>query len=221
MAVEQELTPEEKLLQVIQKGEPRTATSIPAGDVPVDVPLMDSLSTVSAKTSTRGLVLLNRALAAVAVVFLMLAGGETYRNFPTQAVAYPSEELDLSAGDAGRVDPPSLNDTLKIFDEKRIFGAAPKQEGPGPAITNITSFVGWRAYARENFSLMGMSDVKHVEDGVEKIQREAIVMDNKAKKMYFLTEGKVLSVAEQEVTVARVDDSLVELRVGEESLKIE
>jgi hypothetical protein len=68
---------------------------------------------------------------------------------------------------------------------------------------------------------MGMSDVKREQGGIEQTIREAIVMDNKLKKMHFLTEGKTLMLAEQQVTVARVEDAAVELKKGDEVLKIE
>jgi hypothetical protein len=68
---------------------------------------------------------------------------------------------------------------------------------------------------------MGMSDVKRMQNGVEQTVREAIVMDNKQKKMLFLRAGARLVLAEQDIDVASVEEAAVELCKGEEVLKIE
>ena len=81
--------------------------------------------------------------------------------------------------------------------------------------------IGWRSYARDNLTLMGMSDVNRVQDGVAETVREAIVMDNKVKKMLFLKQGSTLVLAEQEVSVSSIGETAIELRMGEEILKIE
>jgi hypothetical protein len=39
--------------------------------------------------------------------------------------------------------------------------------------------------------------------------------------MHFLTDGKTLILAEQEVAVSQVGDAFVEFKLGEEVLKIE
>ncbi len=224
MADEQELTPEEKLLKVIQKGESKPETETAEARSPASGSTTPDPSAVVAGLPPLGnsLRFVNRIAAAAAVLFVLLAGYETYRNIPDEAFAYPPDELPLRSSLAA-IAPASLSDTLDMFARRRVFGQPP----PPPAtITNITptniiNLIGWRAYARENLSLMGMSNVKRIENGVEQIQREAIVMDNKVKRMQFLTEGKTLIIAEQDVSVSRVGDSFVELKLGEEVLTIE
>jgi len=46
-------------------------------------------------------------------------------------------------------------------------------------------------------------------------------MDNKVKKMLFLKQGSTLVLAEQEVSVSSIGETAIELRMGEEILKIE
>lgn len=222
MAEEQELTPEEKLLKVIQKGEPKAdstgkvAEAAPAGSTSTDAPVLIS----SVPTSGRGLKILNRIMAVTALVFVLLAGYETYLNVPAEVIPYPTGDIHLKAEQASSTAPARMSDTLDIFAQRRIFGQPP----PNVA-TNITpdtdNLIGWRAYARENLSLIGMSDVKRMSEGTEQVQREAIVMDNKLKKMHFLTEGKSLILSGQNVSIVRIGESDVELKLGEEILTIE
>ncbi len=224
MADEKELTPEEKLLRVIQKGDPApsvagaVADGGAAGAGPAIAPEATAI-TSGIPPAGRGLVVLNRALGAAAAIFLLLAGYETYLNMPANATVYPDELLEI--GDyAGDVQPASLSDTLDMFAKRRVFGQVERPViNPGP--TNVVNLIGWRAYARENLALLGTSDVKRMQDGAEQTVREAIVMDNKEKKMLFLRAGATLVLVEQEVDVASVEDSTIELRKGEEVLKIE
>lgn len=224
MAADEELTPEEKLLRVIQKGDsPPSSAMVAAGVDGVSTGLGGAMETTAIASGIppagRGLALLNRVLAVAALLFLLLAGYETYLNMPANATVYPAEPLDLgeSADDAAAV---SLSDTLDMFVGRRIFGPAPRIDAP-IGVTNAPPLIGWRAYARENLSLMGMSDVKRMQDGVEQTVHEAIMMDNKLKKMHFLREGSTLMLAEQEVAVASVEEAAIELRRGEEVLRIE
>jgi len=224
MADEKQLTPEEKLLRVIQKGDPATAASVDAatdGGAGASAGLAPETTAMASgiPPTGRGLVVLNRFLGAVAALFLLLAGYETYLNLPANATVYPDEPLEIGeyAGDVPTV---SLSDTLDMFAERRIFGQV-KLPVDTPDSTNVVSLIGWRAYARENLTLKGMSDVKSMQDGVEQTVREAIVKDNKINKMLFLRAGSTLILAEQAVSVTGVEGSVVELRMGEEVLKIE
>lgn len=224
MADDQELTPEEKLLRVIQKGDsppPNAGTAAGDGGVATGV---DTVSETTAMASGippagRGLVLLNRVLAAAAVLFLLLAGYETYLNMPANATVYPAQPLEIG-GNTDDAPAVSLSDTLDMIARRRIFG---RIEPPvvTPDSPSIVTPIGWRAYARENLALMGMSDVKRMQDGGEQIVREAIVMDNKEKKMHFLRAGSTLVLAGKTVTVDSVEEAAIELRMGEEVLKIE
>jgi hypothetical protein len=222
MAAEQELTPEEKLLKVIQKGEPKAEpTEKTLGKAPEEGNSPEPVAVESALPSAgRWMTVVNRILAAAAIVFLLLAGYESYLNFPTPAVAYPADTLALDAT-VPALPPATLSDTLDMFAKRRVFGQPPPAATTSVGTTNTVNLIGWRAYARENLTLIGMSDVKRSQDGGEKTQREAIVMDNKVKKMHFLTDGKTLILAEQEVAVSQVGDAFVEFKLGEEVLKIE
>ncbi len=222
MAAEQKLTPEEKLLKVIQKGEPKAEPAEkPSGKAPEEGASPEAIVTEYSLPSTgRWMAVVNRILAAAAIVFLLLAGYESYLNFPTPAVAYTADTMTLDTA-ISTPPPATLSDTLDMFARRRVFGQPPPAKESLEGTTNTVSLIGWRAYARENLSLIGMSDVKRLQDGGETTQREAIVMDNKVKKMQFLTEGKTLILSEQEVAVSQVGDSFVEFTLGEEVLRIE
>jgi hypothetical protein len=225
MPDEQDLTPEEKLLRVIQKGDPSPLNAgRVAGEGSVATEADDAAGDPAAivpelRRGGRGLTLTNRLLASAALFFLLLAGYETYLNMPAAATVYPAEPLEIGArsfeGPAV-----SLGDTLDMFARRRVFGQ-PERAVIMPSNTNVVNLIGWRAYARENLTLMGMSDVTSRQDGSEKIVREAIMMDNKVRKMHFLREGSTLIVAEQEVSVSSVGETAVELRRGDEVLKVE
>ncbi len=224
MAVEQELTPEEKLLKVIQKGEPKT---VPEERTPRKETAAQSepveITAVAANPlrSGSGLRYVNRISTIAALVFIGLSVYETYRNLPGTPVQLPPEELIVNASLTIPVTA-TLNDTRDMFALRRIFGQPPPVVATNtPPPTKIANLIGWRAYARENFSLMGMSDIKRTEDGIELITREAILMDNKVKRMQFLKEGQTLIISEQEVAVSRVGETFVELKHGEEALTIE
>lgn len=226
MADEKELTPEEKLLQVIQKGEktpsPPQATSGPG--------IPDTTQTESAGSAVmsevvppmgkgRELVFMNRIFAFAAVVFLCLAGYETYLNVPARATVYQTESMTISqyTDDA---DTMSMADAQDLFARRRIFGSV-ERGIINTGNTNVINFIGWRAYARDHLSLMGTSEIKRSQDGHEQSIQEAIVMDNKLKKMLFLRPGSTVVLAEQEVTVATVDETAVELKKDDQVLRIE
>lgn len=223
MADEQELTPEERLLKVIQKGEsdalPLNAGGLGDGETGAEPPLAIA---VGPRQAGQGMRLVNRLLAAVAVIFLLLAGYETYEQTPKPATTYAAAELSIDGPEAPLVAPVSLAETLEMIRNRRIFGPAPVVD-PGtkkPGEEQVPE-LGWRKYARENLVLMGLSDVKTTDQGVEKIRREAIVMDNKVKKMHFLEVGKTLVVADREATVSRIEGKQLELRVEDDVLTIE
>lgn len=222
MADDKELTPEEKLLRVIQKGDaapsdPGVAAS--GGGAGAIAAIAPEAIAPGIPSAGRGLVVLNRVLGAVAALFLLLAGYETYLNMPANATVYPDESLEIGER-AGEVPSVSLSDTLDMFARRRVFGGVDRPVVT-PGNTNLVSLIGWRAYARDNLSLLGTSDVTRKQDGAEQTVREAIVMDNKEKKMLFLRAGSTVVLAEQEVDVGSVEEAAIELRKGEEILKIE
>ena len=215
MAEEVELTPEEKLLKVIQKGE--AAPAPPAVDVARDDEAhAASQSVITVGEPGRGIRLFNRLLAVAAVLFLLLAAYETVLNLPGDPVCYLPASLDLGSN-ALAPGTASLSDTLDMYAKRRIFGHPPPVENPdtNPPERGVT-LMGWRAYVRENFSLMGLSDVVRRQNNAEQQVREAIVMDKKTRKMQFLKEGQVVMIEERDVLVSRIGDAMVEFRTGDE-----
>jgi len=221
MAEQKELTPEEKLLKVIQKGEPKVESAgKPDTDTPPESAPQDTVQAIAGTSSSgRGLQAFNRILTLAAIGFVLLACYETYLNVPAEVIPFLAGDINLDAADSF-TPPATLSDTLDMFARRRILGQPPRTNTEPTAVTNAP-MIGWRAYGRENLSLIGMSDVKRVLDGVEQTQREAILMDNKLKKMHFLTEGKSLILSEQDVAVSRIGESFVEFKFGEEVLTIE
>lgn len=223
MPEEQELTPEERLLKVIQKGEEPTTVMTPEKD---EQGVAEGAVTVSETTAPpvavpgAGLSLFNRILSIAAVLFLMLAVYETYLNLPAAPVFYPEDEMliERAVSDEGLF---SLSDTVDMYAMRRVFGEPPPAVSREPVASDQARLVGWRAYARENMSLIGMSNVTQEQDGREITKREAILMDNKTKRMHFLTEGIAVVISDQSVNVAQVGDAFVKLRFGEEILRIE
>ncbi len=219
MADEQELTPEEKLLQVIQKGESKVETD--PGSEPGRKPETDaSVVLRRSRGSVAAVSMTNRILAIAAALLVLLAGYESWLQLPQEGPLYAPENLDLNKTSLSMVTA-SLSDSLDQFARRRIFGVPPPREDPELQGVPTTTLIGWRAYARENLRLMGMSEIKQDTGGAGRTTMEAIVMDNQIKKMHFLQEGQALVIAEQEITVSRIGDSSLELRQGEELLTIE
>lgn len=203
-------TPEEKLLKVIQSGE-----GAPVADASV------SENSVAAPEEPFGrprigrgmdMVIIGRAFSLVALILVVLSVYETYRNRPAQAGQVRPVVFDQVAVRVPAEGVP-VNEAMDMFARRRIFGPPPPQQEM--AATENAPVVGWRAYVRDHYSLMGMSDLA---DGS---LREAIVMDNKVKKMQFLREGQVLSIANQDVEVSHIGTETVEFKRGDELLTIE
>ncbi len=219
---EQELTPEEKLLEVIQKGEAAadgTAdSSATLGDESDGLPVARPIVTSGGVFSVG---VLNNVLGLAAILLLALCGYEMYRNLPQPAKVYSSTDMEFKKG--GEVLAlASLSDTLDMFSKRRILGVPPKPWEPEHNGLSIEELKGWRAYARDNLKLMGMSDVQRETAGGDTVSvLEAIVMDTKEKKMHFLTAGQTIVLSKQDVYVDDIGDSKVELQVEDERLTIE
>ncbi len=219
---QQELTPEEKLLEVIQKGEAPVAdgasnASATLGDESYGQP--ESRPIMGGGTFSVGT--LNKLLVAAATAILALSGYEMYRSLPKPDKVYSPADMQFKEG--GEVLAlASLSDTLDMFAKRRVFGTPPKKWKPEPGGRRIAVLKGWRAYARDNLKLMGTSDVqRETADGEPESVLEAIVMDTKEKRMHFLTSGQTIVLSKQEVLVDNVGESKVELQVEEERLSIE
>ncbi|MBT3190959.1 MAG: hypothetical protein HN341_00230 [Verrucomicrobia bacterium] len=224
MAEEQELTPEEKLLEVIQKGEAPQgdATTGSAGLTLGDESDGQLVSRVALGGALpAGLSTARHLLVVVVVLLLGASGYEIYSNLPEPGKAYPEVELNLPSR-PGTLAMASLSDTLDMFSRHRILGKVPKpyhrpQTGPGSE-----EWKGWRLLVRDNWKFMGTSEVQQTtESGDVETVREAIVMDTKEKKMHFLTTGQTIILTKQEVRVDSIDETKVKLVSGEETLTIE
>ncbi len=223
---QQELTPEEKLLEVIQKGEgaetygPDSAKDVTLGDESDGQPVDRAAMTVGGPIR---LATVSRLLLIVAAVMLGLSGYEIYRNLPKPEAASKSSDIDLPDATETLV-LASLSDTLDLFAKRRILGKMPTRARTTTTTVTIDPEVlkGWRAYARDNLKLMGTSEVQRQNNAgdVERV-REAILMDTKEKKMHFLTTGQTIVLNRQDVTVAGIDDASIDFVAGEEEVTID
>jgi hypothetical protein len=221
----QELTPEERLLEVIQKGDiplgtgsvTASAAGLTLGDdsdgQPVDRAPSASVSAFFEMNTY------SYALALVVLVLLACSGYEVYRNLPEPPTQYSASEIDIP--EPGTLVMASLSDTLEIFSKRRITGIIPKPYVPPEPPGGSEDLKGWRAFVRDNWKLLGTSEVQRetASGEMEKV-REAIVMDTKDGKMHLLTTGQTLVLSNQEVHVGSVDETTVDLVSGKETLTV-
>jgi hypothetical protein len=225
MAGEQELTPEEKLLKVIQKGEvpQRSAGAEPLtfGDE------ADAEPIARGGYGQISLAAVNRILVLLILVVIGLSGYEVYRNQPEPEPVYSEEDLDL-LDNGEKLVIASLSDTLDMFSARRIFGKPPERWVSGPD-HGPKPMQGWRAYVRDNMELTGLSKViVQQDDGSTRNVMEAIVMDTKKKKMHFLrVDSKIhLSIGdkthliEQDIRVDKIEGNKLTFTHGKESITI-
>ncbi len=217
---QQEQTPEEKLLEVIQKGESPTegaSVGFTLGDDSDGQPVDRVAPTSSGPFQTKSI---GHVLSLAILVLLGSSGYEIYRNLPKAPKQYSVFDIDLPEPVANLA-MASLSDTLNIFSQRRILGQISK---PIPLSTDgadIEALKGWRAFVRENWKLMGTSEVqRQTASGDMTKVREAIVMDTKDKKMHFLTAGQTIVLTKQDVRVDSIDEASVALVSGEETLTI-
>ena len=215
MADIDELTPEEKLLEVIQKGDTSApgATSVASRTVIGD----EVDSTPIAKSSAFGenpisLKLINRILIFATLVAIGFSAYEIHGNIPQEEKTFAVSELDISANeDSSFVS--SLSDTLNMFDKTRITGISTiGRDDPKPGEDPIDGLKGWRAYVRDNFKVLARSKVEKAGvDGRVETVVEAIVMDTKLQKMYFFQVGQNIMINDKSVQVDKISDKTVEL----------
>ena len=221
MAEEQELTPEEKLLKVIQKGD---APAQDAGSGGSAASILgegqDSKPISKSGDSPVKIGAVNNLLVLLAVIALCFSGYEIYRNMPKPAEVFSTAELDLS--DSGEtLVVASLSDTIDMFDTKRIFGKPPEPWDPGKGRPPPEAFEGWRAYARDNLEFKGLSTVvRQKPDGGSEKVLEAIVMDTKAKRMHFLRVGSKMEIKKKDVRVDKIEGKELIFVCEDESLAI-
>jgi hypothetical protein len=223
MADEQELTPEEKLLEVIQKGEtpqdeaPTASTGLTLGDESDGRPVSRSSASGSGPFRSRPLFHL---LVLLIFALLCVSGYEIYRNLPKPEKVY--SEADINLPDHGDLLVlASLSDTLDMFSRRRILGRIPRPYVAPTNGHNIEELKGWRALVRDNWKFLGTSSVQQKTDSGEmESVREAIIMDMKDGKMHFLTTGQTIVLTKQDVRVDSIDETKVELVSGEETLTV-
>ncbi len=217
MAEEQELTPEEKLLKVIQKDDTvaSDASSVATvGDEKDAAPIAKSGMSGDSPVS---LSVINKVLVLAALVAIGFSGYEIYDNMPKEEIVFDATDLNLSGDDQAGLGA-SLGDTLDMFDDIRITGIPPDPWDPKKGKKPIAELKGWRAYVRDNFKVLASSTVmKQMADGSKKSVVEAIVMDTKEKKMHFLQVGNDITILENKVRVNKISDKTVELVCEEES----
>jgi hypothetical protein len=220
----QELTPEEKLLEVIQKGEQlsqEAPSAKPAADLDADDDLIAGAPVPVTSGGPISLSAISRLLVVLCIALIGVSGYEMYLNLPEPEGELGSAAIEFSGGGETLV-LASLSDTLDLFSKRRILGKVPRPVYVTQTVVDQELLKGWRAYARDNFKLMGTSEVQRQGDaGVGEQVLEAIVMDTKEKKMHFLTSGKKLAISKQDVVVGDVGESSVEFVVGEDRLTIE
>lgn len=213
MADEQDLTPEEKLLEVIQKGD--TPAKGRASDALGSDMIGDGNDAV-ADTKHRGmnespvsLKAINRILVVLALVAIGFSAYEIYGNMPKEDVTFASSNLDLNIANQSNL-VATADDTLDMFHSTRITGIPPN---PRPTLDDRMGPVldGWRAYAHDNLKFLAISKFEKKKlDGTKETVVEAIVMDTKAKKMLFLQVGQYITLSDMKVRVDKIGDKTVE-----------
>ncbi len=220
MAEEQELTPEEKLLKVIQKGDAPTLNvgdELSGGATEGDA--KDSKSVLKSGDSLIKLSTINTLLVFLALIALGFSGYEVYLNLPQPNKIYSSAEWNQSSANEVLV-VASLSDTRDMFTKSRIFGRPPKKIKEDPD-KKKSPRKGWRAYARNNLEFKGRSTViKKQPDGSSKSVLEAIVMDTKLKKMHFLVTGAKIRILDQDIYIDEINGDELVLVCGDERLTI-
>ena len=255
---EEELTPEEKLLKVIQKGDNQEPESTDAVDNSADDSEGKATTVVAQATGTdpvaksggessddtfasaehssavavsavavastgkSPLRVLNRAMVAVAAVLLCISGVEMLANIRSPFPAITQEPFETTSESVASENfIADLSETLDMYSKKRIFGK------PDPVlITQVVDqtpvLAGWRAYARKNYDLMGLSMVmKQADDGSEYKIREAIVVDKKTGKMHFLSTGQTIVIEKQTVKIDEITDDNVTFSKGDEEVTLD
>jgi len=251
MAEEQELTPEEKLLKVIQKGEepesptgeveeaaevsaeeaaaggttaPVAVIAPASGEAPTDVappsPVTSGVAVVSA--SSLRFRVLNKALLGAAAIFLCISCLEIGANIRSPLPPVTQTALTTAETTEPNTLLATLSDTLDIYSKKRIFGKPDPKIVPPAGSGTDTRLAGWRAYVRNNFNLLGLSQVsRRADDGTEQNVREAILVDKHTSNMHFLSVGQTILIEKQTVRLGEIKDEKVTLSVGDEKVTLD
>ncbi len=216
MATENELTPEEKLLRVIQKGGAAPAPGEAPGGTQAltdDAPGVPPAA-VSRVGAALRLMALARGLSVLAAALVAGAGYEIYANIPVREPPPATVEPGF-LGDGGVMEAPRIGDTVDAFAKRRVFGKPGETEKP-PDPGSDEYWKGWRAYIRDNFRMMGISTVERLgADGQSRQISEAIVVDNKKNLMHFLSIGQSLVIETEAVSVESVSGEEIVFASGD------
>ena len=219
MAAETDITPEEKLLRVIQKGGAGGSADAPTEPVAEALPAngTDVTRTVAPpRTGDPTGRVLRVACRLLTLAALLLIAGSAYELVQAipepESAPPPPDRAFLEAAVAVRL--PRVEDTIDRYARRRIFGRPPTT--PIVPEEERTILRGWRAEVRDHFRLMGISIVQQAgPDGTRRPVREAIVLDSRSGNMHFVSAGKSLVIKEDHVTVRDVLPDAVVLESGE------
>jgi hypothetical protein len=190
-----QLTPEEKLLDVIKNGAPAPGmigASAPDGDVLGDGDTDDSIHEVSAGSDHfTGAGLIMRGLIGVAVLLAVAIGYEFHGAMPEEAL--PARVLESpDEGEAVQLFPPYAKVRASI-----VGGGIFEQPEPGKKVGPASKEPLWATYIRRNYNWLGVSRVTDARSGDQIL--EAIVMDRKVGKLQLLREGNRVFVSGPEL----------------------
>jgi hypothetical protein len=225
-----ELTPEEKLLKVIQQGgKPVPMTPMPVPPAPTLEATSSSSSSpssaapaatrcmpVSRGTAALGISLLRRVLISVTVALLALVAFELYHNLPEPVAAPAAINRPLVAMDLSEAATP-IGEATAQYDARRIFGIA--GEEPGPVRTSLT-VVAWIGQVHEKYKFMAISEVDASGSTGSEPVVEAIVLDKFTKTIQFLREGQIVRFGGTEVVVKAITENAIEFESGSDSMRL-
>ena len=186
-----QLTPEEKLLKVIQHGAtaPGLIGSATAEVEDADTSDTDTIHEVRAgHEHFTGVGILIRGLILLAVLLFSAVCYEFYRAMPDPALVGREQAPPDSGGGETQLFPPYAV-VLAEYQNGGIFKVI-----PDTPVTNRTDTVpGWARYIKRHFNWLGISKVTDASTG--EVVLEAIVMDKKTGKLQLLREGNRLFIS--------------------------
>ena len=207
---------EEAVLDILEQRESTTeAVATQVGVELEDTSFADHQEAVEPLRAGRGVRVARRLFCLAALLLLLLSVYESYSSLPTPSAVLPQREFDLPTFMVGQPTIP-LNEAIDRFERRRVFGQPPPVSQPGGE--EAVPVRGWRAEVREQWDLLGTSLVG---EDADRAVLEAIVMDNRSRRMQFLREGETVRIVEQEVVVTLVEADRVELRRGDEILIVD
>ena len=175
----------------------------------------DSVMPLKAKrTSLISISFINKILAIIVVVMILLAFYEIWNNIQCSKEKIESDDSVIAAGlvDQEPEDKlPPLDDVIEKFSENKLIGRPEEVKAePTEPVVKVTPL---EDYARKNLNLIGLSKS---DEGTE-----GIINDIKNDKMYYLTVGSTMKINDVEVKVSDITSEYVELTDGKKKIRIE